>query len=238
MLESWGFSGVTRYGHHVYIVAGGDATPRFAYTIGLSRRLGFELILAGGVTFDRDEVLRIIAVVVSELSKPNRALDKRVSVDSLGDFSLRPVHATWPKDFVLGALDFYGLSSLPALQIVPDEKHWTADVPDMEEPWSTETEPVWQWLEVPWSYPVPISSLVTTNLAALRGKRVTEVMRWGDDSWEIFAGEGPDIPEREIRVVALGTILAIDKSLAFATELKVEKGAWRDEDAEEWHPWG
>ena len=36
---------IARGGHHVYVVSGG-ATPRFAYTIGISGAIGFELILA------------------------------------------------------------------------------------------------------------------------------------------------------------------------------------------------
>ncbi len=40
---------IAREGHHIYLVSGGAATPRFAYTIGVSESIGVELILAGAV---------------------------------------------------------------------------------------------------------------------------------------------------------------------------------------------
>jgi len=46
---------IVRSGYHVYLVFGGT-TPRFAYTIGVSETLGFELVLAGAVFYMRDEV--------------------------------------------------------------------------------------------------------------------------------------------------------------------------------------
>jgi hypothetical protein len=98
---------------------------------------------------------------------------------------------------MLGAFDYYQKRDIPALQIVPDQAHWTVDVPDMSMPCSATTEPVWQWLHEPWTYPVPKHSTAATNLAALRGERITEVMRWEEDEWEIFAGEGPDVREDE-----------------------------------------
>jgi|SRR5215469_435678 len=41
----------------------------------------------------------------------------------------------------------------------------------------------------------------------------SELMRWEEDDWEIFAREGPDVPEDEIRVVPLGTLIAADETL-------------------------
>ncbi len=46
---------ISLHGHHIYVVGAGP-DPRFAYTIGLSRSLGFELILAGAIFYMLDGV--------------------------------------------------------------------------------------------------------------------------------------------------------------------------------------
>jgi hypothetical protein len=83
---------------------------------------------------------------------------------------------------------------------------------------------------------VPENATATTNLPALRGDRITEVMRWEEGEWEIFAGAGPDVPKAELRVVPLATLLAADGSLVRALSLEVGTGVWRDADSD-WHPW-
>ena len=65
----------------------------------------------------------------------------------------------------------------------------------MSQTWSPQSEPVWGWLAEDWNYPVPEKSIAATNLDALRGKPITEVMRWEEEEWEMFAGAGPDITD-------------------------------------------
>ena len=93
----------------------------------------------------------------------------------------RKVHMSWATTLLLGALDFYQVREIPALQIVPDEAHWTSDVPVMTAPWSAITAPVWRGLHEPWAYPVPANSVAVTNPGALRGERVAEAVRWEED---------------------------------------------------------
>jgi hypothetical protein len=127
---------------------------------------------------------------------------------------------------------------IQAWQIVPEPAHWTLDIPDMRKPWSAGEEPVRQWKQVPWTFPVPSSSTAATNLAALRGERVTEAARWEEDQWEIFANAGSDAPpEDELRIVPLGTLLGADSSLVPVTSLAVGKGIWRDPEEGEWKVW-
>lgn len=226
---------IARSGQHVYVVSGGE-TPRFAYTIGVSESVGIELILAGAIFYMKDEVVKILNEIATQL----RAQRSRevFEVAGLGSFTLRKVHSSWAAEFMLGAFDYYQKRDIPALQIVPDEAHWTIDVPDMSAPWSASTEPVWRWLKEPWTFPVPKDSTAATNLAALRGERITEVTRWEEDEWEMFAGAGPDVTETEMRVVALGTLVAADKSLDPVMHLAISEGLWRDSDPDsEWHPW-
>jgi hypothetical protein len=222
-------------GQHVYVVAGGE-TPRFASTIGVSESVGVELILAGAIFYMKDEVLRIINDVAAQLRVQR---GRRVfEVVGLGSFTTRKVHSSWATELMLGAFDYYENRDIPALQIVPDRAHWTIDVPNMSVPWNASTEPVWRWLKEPWTFPVPKDSTAATNLAALRGDRITEVMRWEEDEWEMFAGAGPDVPKNEMRVVALGTLIAADKSLVPAVGLPIEEGLLRDPAPEsEWQPW-
>jgi hypothetical protein len=110
-------------------------------------------------------------------------------------------------------------------------------VPDLSHPWTAAEGHGWRWLFDEWPYPVPKNSMALTDLDALRGKRITELMRWEEDEWEIFSGAGPDFPESERRVVPLGVLLAADSSLLPVVHLPVGKGLWRDMGAE-WQPWG
>ena len=96
---------------------------------------------------------------------------------------------------------------------------------------------MWRWLREPWTFPVPEDSTAVTDLAALQGEPVTEAARWEEDYWELFAGCGPDVPKDEQRVVALGTLVAADPSLAAVMNLEVGAALWRDGHSE-WHPWG
>jgi Domain of unknown function (DUF4262) len=226
---------IARSGQHVYVVSGGE-TPRFAYTIGVSESVGGELILAGAIFYMKDEVVKIINDIAKRL-KAQR--DREVfEVEGLGSFTLRKAHSSWAAKLILGAFDYYKKHDIPALQIVPDKAHWTIDVPDMSAAWSASSEPVWRWLEAPWTFPVPKDSTAATNLAALRGERITEVMRWEENEWEMSAGPGSDVTGDDMRVVALGTLVAADKTLVPVVNLAIEEGLWRDADGDsEWHPW-
>jgi hypothetical protein len=107
----------------------------------------------------------------------------------------------------------------------------------MREPWSPEAHPIWRWIEAPWTHPVSSKSAAVTNLDALRGHPVTEVVRWEDEEWEMFAGAGPDIAQSDIRRVPLGMMIVLDETLTPALGLKIGEGLWRDETRGEWNPW-
>ena len=137
---------------------------------------------------------------------------------------------------MLGALDYYQGKSITTYQIVPDESHWTSEIPDLTQPWSPELAPTWRWLHEVWSYPISARSVSITNLEALRGEKITEAARWEDDEWEMFAGPGPDVPKEERRVALIGLLLALDKSLLPVMNLPIGEGLWRDNHSD-WHPW-
>lgn len=228
---------IAQRGHHIYVVQG-PPLPRFAYTIGLRESIGSELILAGAIFYMKDEVVKIVNFIADRLRSQEGAPQiGSFSVDSLGSFTSRKVHPTWTAKLLLGALDYYGTEEIGALQIVPDEPHWTVDVSDMSKPWDGSSAPAWRWLGEPWTYPVPQKSVAATNLAALRGERITEAVRWEEEEWEISAGPASDVPKDEMRVVPLGTLIAADPSLSRVVNLSVEEGIWRDADSD-WQPWG
>jgi len=226
---------IARKGHHVYVVVG-SVIPRYAYTVGVSESIGAELILAGASFYGNDDIVEIINDIAAQL-KAERDRE-RFEVTEYGSFTLRKAHASWATRFMRGALDYYQVSEMPGFQIVPDGAHWTIDVPNLSTPWSATAEPAWRWLYDSCPYPVSKQAMAATNLAALRGGRITEAKRWEEDEWEIFAGDGSNVSQDELRVLALCSLLAMDESLAPVLNLLVGEGLWRDPDAgSEWQPW-
>ena len=229
-------SNIEEYGYHITIV-GGAIEPRFAYSIGLSTQFNFELVFAGGIYYLKDQVLQVFNKIVDNLRTGSWTSGGRITMDSLGEFSFLTVLKSWSKMMLLGAADYYKNANIQAYQIVPDATHFTYDIPDMSREWTVSTEPVWQWLDREWPYNVPKTSKVITNLEALQGECITELTRWEEDEWEMFAGPGPDVQEGDIRIVSLGTILGIDNTLLQAVEHEVGNGLWRTDKDSGWHKW-
>jgi uncharacterized protein DUF4262 len=227
---------IAKYGYHQTFVMDGKI-PRFVYTIGVSQIIGAELIFAGGSFYSGEEVGQIIKGTAKNLITTSTPDHMNIVIDALGSFSLHQADPSWSGELMLGTFDFYQRRDIPGFQIVPDNEHWTLDIPDLTRPWSAKSEPVWRWLHESWEYPVPPESVAATNLDALRGERITEAARWEDDQWELFAGAGPDVPPSEVRVIPLGTLLAVDPSLEVVTSLKVGKALWRDTSDFMWRPW-
>jgi uncharacterized protein DUF4262 len=227
---------IAEHGFHVYVVSGGPC-PHYGYTIGLLDSLGAELVLAGAYFYKLDEASSIIRNVSRSLTTPLiPAKNHEVSSEQWGTFSLRAVDLSWSKGLMLGVFDYYQIATFSAYQIVPDKAHLTIDVPDLADPWVKEEGHGWRWLYEAWPYPIPKNSVALTDLDALRGKRITELMRWEEDEWEMFSGPGPDFPESELRIVPLGVLLAADSSLVSAVQLPVGKGLSRDA-GRDWHSW-
>jgi hypothetical protein len=217
--------------HFTFVTQG--VCPRYAYSIGMHAKKCHEYIFAGGLYYEFNEMKDTMQAAVQQ----NVRSGEDLSVGGVGTFSVGRVHHTWIDLMMLGAVDFYANESVSALQILPKETRRTIDVPDMSEPWSAERSLGWKWLRVPWDYPIPPVSVATTNLAALGGAAVTEAARWEDDRWELFAGSGPDTPEKELRVAPLGTFLASDSSLDRILSLRVGQALWRQDRSSDWNEW-
>ena len=227
---------INKFGHHIYLVSGGTS-PRFSYSIGLSKKVGFELVIAGATFYSAEEVKLIINEMANKLESQIAWDELRVEIASLGKFILRKMDKSWSAALMLGALDFYDQKIVNGLQIVPDKEHWTVDIPDLTEVRSVKTAPVWQWLDNPWKECVPNKAVAITNLSALQGAPITEAMRWEEGEWEMFAGAGPDVNKGDIRIVPLSTLLAVDPSINAVISLGVGKGLWRDPVDLVWQPW-
>jgi len=225
---------IEQFGHHITMVID-SVEPRFAYTIGVNKILGIELVFAGGIFYMKEEVFQIINEIVEILRI--QGLTHTPQKTSLGIFNISSVHHSWKELMMLGLNKFYENNKFPVLQIIPTDGHYTLDVPDMLKEWNVSSQPVWQWLSKDWDYAVPKDSKIITNLNALRGEAITEVTRWEVDEWEAFAGAGPDVGEEDIRIISLGTLLGIDKSLEAILRLDIGKGIWRDNEELIWNDW-
>ncbi len=228
-------SNIKEHGYHVTLVTS-TTEPRYAYTIGLYQEFNLELVFAGGIRYMKNEVHSILKTVVKELGE-NQNLSL-VHTQNLGSFTLSKVDKTWSEIMLLGVYDFFNVDSFKAIQIIPDKNNYTMDIPDMSKTFKPSSELVWRWLvSSDWEYSIPIHLSIVTNLDVLKGKPITEIMRWEEDEFEMFAGSGSDIEEEDIRVVPLTTILSIDNSIRDAFKLEIGKGLWREVEEMKWNDW-
>ena len=158
-------SNINQYGHHITIVNGGGL-PRYAYTIGLMKTLGIELVFAGGIHFLKDELYHIINTVAESLKTEQDTEKIKLNIDGLGSFTISNVKSSWSKSLMLGAFDFFELNELKAFQIRPDSRHSTLDIPDMSKEIDLESESIWQWHGKEWPYEIPQNSTEITDLSA------------------------------------------------------------------------
>lgn|GEM_PF-468973 len=232
-------SNIEKHGCHIYNVLGGES-PRYAYTVGLLERLGFEVVLAGLVTMSTSTTASLLNRVARLLEK-QRPEEITLTVEGFGEFTLLETDSSWNERMLLGCYDYYQTDKVRAWQLVPvGEEARTIDVPAMAKPYSPAQQPVWQWLDGGWPHSLPPDIQVVTNLDALLGYAVSELMRWEEREWEMFSGPGPDVPEDQMHVVPLATLLAFDSSLLPALEVPIGSGLFREFEEElpgPWQPW-
>jgi hypothetical protein len=225
---------IERYGHHTYVIVAGKH-PRFVYTIGLSPALGFELLFAGGADYYNSEAVEVVNVIAKRI--PANGVTQVTPLGDLGSFHFREVHPSWANELMLGALDYFGIKNIVARQIVPDEAHWTIDVPDASVEWNPQSEPAWKCMHEPWSLPFSPDCTVTTDLAALRGGRITEAFRRSEHHWDLFAETSRDPVSESKRDVKLATLFLADSSLLPVATLDVGAGLRRPTADAPWASW-
>jgi len=222
---------IEKNGYHITLVNGGQ-NPNFSYSIGLYKRFGFELIVAGG--FQSIEENEIIFEHIYQKLQSGYTVNSEFSLSVNDVFYLGTVDSSWCEKLMLGVYDYYSVDEITAYQIIPIER--TLDTPLMSDP-LIPNDPIWKWLYMDWNIDAPKNSYVITDFNALKGKPITEVAKWEDHVWEMFSGPGPDVEKEDIRIVPLGTILGIDATLKPILNLKVGQGLWRDNKDSSWQDW-
>lgn len=222
---------IEKYGYHFTLVNGGQ-NPNYSYSIGLSEKLGFELIIAGGFKSIKEN--ESMFELVYQKLQCGSTVHSQFSLSNNDIFYLGTVDSSWCEKLMLGVFDYYKVDRITAYQIIPINK--TLDIPLMSDS-GILNGPIWKWLHVDWNIDAPENSYVITDLDALEGKTITEVAKWEDHVWEMFSGPRPDVEEEDIRIVPLGTFLGIDDTLKPILNLVVGQGLWRDNKDSDWQDW-
>lgn len=226
-------SNIDSSGRHISVVAAGP-DPRYAYTIGNYTTLKFELILSGASYYSNVRDVAHIINHISEALISSKTNNDRFQIDGLGAFNIKKIDSSWSKLLMLGVFDYYEIEGVEAYQIIPEADHFTLDTPDMSIPFDRRADKVWEWLDAPWTLTFPKDTFVLTDINALMGKPLNEFMRWDENIWEMFAGEGENIPDRDLRKVPLATMLGIDPSIYELLNVDVGKGFWRKAKGDIW----
>lgn len=224
---------INSHGYHVYDVMGAPLPP-WSYSVGLNKRLGFELIFAGGLFFSVVERAEIFDRCVARLlQSANKKID-----DEKGRFTLVRVAGGWPDVMFTGAIEFLGHRP-DFFQIFPDEDTWTLDVPNMSKPWREENFPAWKWFHCSWNYSVSSRSHVLMDTDLLGGIARAEVMcRFGGDYWEVYSRQPDEIADMYKRLVPLGMLFAIEDTLGdLAVNLKIGEAVERLHGETSWVTW-
>ena len=212
-------------------VVGGDSFPRLVVGVGFSS-IGFDVVMAGVTSLLGTEAILAVGSILIEI----RDGKQNHNGQSVGRVKLEPIHDSWTE---LSGLRDLGLGHRPARQIVPIEhRHMTNDVPVMSVPWDLDDPGAWRCLSEDdiWPYSFDSDTTVVTNLAALIGSPITEVARWEDGDFQMFAigDDGQQPEESDIRVVPLLTLVSADATLLSLASTPPGRSWWR-ENAE--HPW-
>lgn len=227
-------SNIKKCGYHVYVVKDNGPLPRFSYSIGLTQEIGKELILAGALLYSDEEIKVIINEIVVEI-KNNINSDRIIT--SLGVFTLKKVDITWSEKLMLGVFDYYNVSTVNALQIIPQNEYLTIDVPDLSKKYNPSLEPIWKWLTKDWNFSIPSTSICVTDLDALQGKCIIQAIRWEENYWEIFSKLSSEIIQENTRFIPIGILLVADKANEVFADLVINQAVSRINSNHEWEFW-
>jgi len=223
---------IDEIGYHLTLVNGGQH-PDFSYSIGLTEKLGFELIIAGGGFISIEENESVFNGILNSL-KSGYPVGSEFILPNNDIYYLIKAESSWSKKLMLGVYDYYNVDEIIAYQIVPEDR--PIDTPLMSEPMIS-NDPIWKWLDIDWDIDAPKNSYVITDINSLKGKTIIELTRWEENVWEMFSQPGPDVSEGDIRTVPLGTILGIDPTLEVIISLVIGQGLWRDNKHSSWQDW-
>ena len=226
---------IKKYGYHITLVRDGQ-NPNFSYTIGLKEVFGFELIIAGGyvsVKFYEDLFNAVVQSLHSGFLP--EGFELKTDFENWENIGLRLVDESWRELTAFGVGDFYNDNTIKIYQLYPLDYNFI-DIPNMTKKWD-KLDPIWCWLGLEWNRKIPISAYAITNLEFLKGGKITEVMRWEEGYWEMFVGPGPDVLDKDVRVLPISTFIGADPTLEAVLRLSEGDGIWRKSEDLEWHEW-
>ncbi|MBO9531828.1 MAG: DUF4262 domain-containing protein [Solirubrobacteraceae bacterium] len=215
----------------------GAPAPTWRYTVGLTELDLPEVLVAGSAAYSNDELDALLQTVADGLRTRTIGADAQgVSTDNV-EFDLVPVHASWVERLAIQAVRYYDGREVRVVQVVPSEA-WV-DVPQTSAGFDVNAEPAWRWLEEKWPYPCDERTLVLADRDVLRGNRIDEAIREfeadGSGSWWSMRIPEEEIPPDEpMRMVPIGTLLALDPSLEVVLELAAGQFAVRDVGSNNW----
>jgi len=226
-------SNIQKYGCHIYMVKSGSSLPRFSYSIGLKDILGLDLVLAGASLYSDEEVKMILDEIIVAL-KNDKSIDTITT--TLGVFTLKDVDNSWVQELMLGALDYYDTDTVKALQVLPtDKRKFSIDIPNLQNKYSSNDEPLWQWLTMDWNYDIPSSSMCVTNTDVLLGESLYQAIRWEEDYWEAFSKPSSEIVEEDTHFIPLSFILESNEVNKIIATLSIDQAVTKIDD--EWGVW-
>lgn len=227
---------IEKNGRHIYSLMGPES-PRYLYTIGLYEKRGFELIFPGMATLPPIHCAQLLNQLGELLEQGEEPKSLSMPYEAGMTFHLSPVHSSWVKKLMAGALHYYGKDDMKAWQVVPDEKHGTIDIPNMTFPYSTQTNPVWRWLDGEWPYSVPLDSVVIVDRPVMLGEPVAQVLRREETEWDMLSASDEDLSVDNLFMVPLSTMLGFDPTLEPCLELSPGTGLIRKQVGGPWRRW-
>jgi hypothetical protein len=114
---------INKNDYHPTLVNGGQ-NPEFSYSIGLTEKLGYELIIAGGFISIKDNE-SIFRHVYQQLQAGSTVDSKFILSDN--SFYLNKVDSSWCEKLMLGVYDYYNVDEIMAYKIIPENR--TLDTP-------------------------------------------------------------------------------------------------------------
>lgn len=107
---------IDRAGHQILGIMGGGKEPDFAYTIGLSPKHGYELIVFG---LPHHHAKTIINSIVTQIIEPG-LLQYDTPIDTITNMPLKfmPCTPAMVKDYGIQAFRYYQKSDIPFVQVV------------------------------------------------------------------------------------------------------------------------
>lgn len=205
--------------------------PPYAYTVGLASPAGHELICAGALRYDVQQIASILLACAEEVRRNDAQVPRSVSVAGRGDFLLGDVHEEWV-DALIPAQS-RGPSAEAWIQVTPSRPRPTIDVPDLAAARSEDRDPAWRWLDHAWDVEAPRDSHLVTTLGVLTGQTPVTIFRWELDQWEALDRPAAEVEHSEARVAPLGLLKAMvdDWSpflhLNVGEGLQLVRGQWR-----------